>query len=175
MSTFSNRTYRRESTDGEGGKALDGPALRERALRLLARRDYPRAELVRKLGPHTLSADELAEMLDELVRLGLISDERYAEQRSNARGKRLGNSRLAHELRTKGVEDAIIASALDTLGDEMARAKEVWRRKFRNTPPGSREEWAKQARFLQSRGFPPNLIRQILDDPEHVRPDCNDE
>jgi regulatory protein len=174
MSSFSRHAYNRDEPD-ETSKTLDGPTLRERALRLLARRDYPRAELIRKLGPHTLPAEALTELLDDLVRLGLLSDERYAEQRSNARGKRLGNSRLAHELRTKGVEDAIIASALDTLGDEMARAKEVWRRKFRDTPPGNREEWAKQARFLQSRGFPPNIIRQILDDPEHVRPNSSDD
>lgn len=155
--------------------AQDGPELRERALRLLSRRDHARFELARKLKPHAESAEMLDAVLDDLVRLGLLSDQRYAEQRSTARGKTLGNSRLSHELRTKGVEDAIIATALDALGDEMTRAREVWQRKFRGVRPGSREEWAKQARFLQSRGFPSDLIRKILDDPEHVRSDISDD
>jgi regulatory protein len=154
--------------------APDRSGLRERALRLLSRRDHARSELERKLGPHAESAEELAALLDDLARLGLLSDQRYAEQRSTARGRTLGNARLSHELRTKGVEDAIISAALDSLGDEMTRAREVWLRKFRGVRPGSREEWAKQARFLQSRGFPSDLIRKILDDPEHVRTDSND-
>jgi regulatory protein len=40
-------------------------------------------------------------------------------------------------------------------------ATEVWRKKFKAYPQ-SREEWAKQARFLQSRGFGFELIKKIL-------------
>ena len=152
-----------------------GPSLRERALRLLARREHSRVELARKLAPHADSAAGLDELLAELERLGLLSDQRYADQRSRSRGQRLGNARLSHELRTKGVEDAIIASALDSLGDELTRARAVWQRKFRGMTPQSREEWARQARFLQSRGFPSELIRKLLDDPEHERSDCADD
>lgn len=152
-----------------------GPSLRERALQLLARRDHARAELARKLRPYAESPEAIEELLDQLVGLGLLSDQRYADQRSTARGQRLGNSRLAQELRTKGVGDAIIASALDALGDEMTRAREVWQRKFRGVAPSSREEWAKQARFLLSRGFPSDLIRKILNDPEHDRFDPSDD
>ena len=153
----------------------DGPPLRERALRLLTRRDHSRHELARKLAPHAESAEALSTLLDDLERSGLLSDQRYADQRSTARGKRLGNSRVAYELRTKGVEDAIIATALDALGDEMSRARDVWQKKFRGVTPGSREEWAKHARFLQSRGFPPNLIRKLLNDPNHGSPDSDEE
>ena len=155
--------------------ARDGPALRERALRLLARRDHARAELARKLAAHAESREALDTLLDDLVRLGLLSDQRYAEQRSEARSRRLGNSRLSQELRTKGVGDAIIQSALDNLGDEMTRAREVWQRKFRGKTPDSRTEWARQARFLQSRGFPSDLIRKLLYDPEHDRFDHGDD
>lgn len=161
----------------------DAGSLRERALRLLARREYSRAELSRKLSQGADKADdglasdgaahgELRDaLLDELQQQGLLSDQRYAEQRALSRGKRLGNSRLANELRTKGVEDAIIAAALDAVGDETGRAREVWQRKFRGAAPASREEWARQARFLQARGFSPELIRKLLNDPEHFRND----
>lgn len=170
MNRFSEDFDASDASDNSDDVARQGgPALRERALRLLARRDYSRAELARKLGALADTPGTLDELLDDLVRLGLLSDQRYAEQISTARGKRRGNSRLSYELRTKGVEDAIIASALSNLGDEMTRAREVWQRKFRGAAPTNREEWAKQARFLQSRGFPSDIIRKILDDPEHGR------
>ena len=76
--------------------------LRERALRLLARREHARAELARKLSPHANSAEELGALLDDLVARHLLSDERYVETRMHARSERLGNARLASELRNQG-------------------------------------------------------------------------
>ena len=65
--------------------------LRERAVRLLARREHARTELSRKLAPHAESAEALEAVLDELVARRLLSDERYVEMRLNARGARFGN------------------------------------------------------------------------------------
>lgn len=62
--------------------------LRERALRLLARREYARAELARKLAAHVESAEELESLLDDLSERGLLSDRRYVEMRLNARSAR---------------------------------------------------------------------------------------
>lgn len=157
-------------SSGDDNPSLSGDSpvtLRERATRLLARREYSQAELARKLAPHAGSPEALLELLEELGRQELLSDQRYAEQRTAARSKKLGNARLAQELRTKGVEGAIIDTALDALGDEATRAQAIWHRKYRGIPPANREEWARQARFLQSRGFPSELIRKLLDDPEH--------
>jgi regulatory protein len=156
----------------EGGPGRSGaPSLRERALRLLARRDYSRAELARKLEVVATTnelAGQLGALLDELEQGGYLSDTRYAEQRTGARAGRLGNARLAHELRTKGVDEAIIGAALDAAGSEIDRARTVWQKKY-GTLPASREEWARQARFLQSRGFSSDTIRRLLDDR-----DCRD-
>jgi regulatory protein len=152
----------REGSAGRPG----APSLRERALRLLARRDYSRAELARKLQSEATTderAEQLTALLDELEQGGYVSDTRYAEQRTGARAGRLGNARLAHELRTKGVDEAIIETALDAAGNEIDRARSVWQKKF-GSPPASREDWAKQARFLQSRGFSSDTIRRLLDD-----------
>jgi regulatory protein len=33
-------------------------------------------------------------------------------------------------------------------------------------PPASREEWAKQARFLQSRGFGFEIIKKVINEQE---------
>ena len=47
---------------------------------------------------------------------------------------------------------------------EVERAREVWRRKFR-VAPKTREERAKQMRFLRSRGFSFDAIRAVLGRP----------
>ena len=49
--------------------------------------------------------------------------------------------------------------------DELENAKAVWRKKF-SMSPNSREEWAKQARFLQSRGFGFEIIRKVINEQE---------
>ncbi|MDR2787248.1 MAG: recombination regulator RecX [Candidatus Accumulibacter sp.] len=139
------------------------PSLRERALRLLARREYARAELARKLASHTESIEEIDTVLDELVSRRLLSDARYAEMRMRARGARFGNARLAQELRAAGVSDELVDRTLAGAKDELARASETWRRKYggAGVPPDA-AGWARQANFLARRGFSGETIRHVL-------------
>lgn len=137
--------------------------LRERALRLLARREHARAELARKLAPHAESAETLAALLDDLCARHLLSDERYVEMRLHARGARLGNARLAQELRLQGVADELVATALASADDETARARAVWQKKFGALPQAlDTAQRARQSRFLLSRGFSGETIRHVL-------------
>jgi regulatory protein len=138
------------------------PSLRERAIRLLARREHSRAELARKLEAHTQPEDDLDALLDDLVRRKLLSDERYAESRAHVLSRKFGVARIAHELRAKGVNDELTGRAEKSArATEVERARMVWRRKFQ-VGPESREERAKQMRFLQSRGFSFDVIRAVL-------------
>ena len=137
------------------------PDLRVRALQLLTRRDYSRAELQKKLAAHAESAEELASVLDTLQGDRLLSDHRYATQRVTARAGRDGDARLKQELRLKGVSDDDIAAALPEGGDETERCLAVWQRKF-GQPAQTPEERAKQMRFLQYRGFSSEAIRRAL-------------
>jgi regulatory protein len=138
------------------------PSLRERALRLLARREHSRAELANKLRAHSRPESDLEALLDDLSRRKLLSDERYAESRAHALSRKFGAARIAHELRAKGLDKDLADKALKTARiTELERAREVWRRKFRN-PPKTREERAKQMRFLQSRGFSFDAIRSAV-------------
>ena len=45
--------------------------------------------------------------------------------------------------------------------NELDNAKDIWRKKFKAIP-ASRDEWARQARFLQSRGFGFDVIKKVL-------------
>ena len=136
--------------------------LRDRALKLLARREHSRAELKSKLQVGAGPEDDIDGLLDELERSGWLSDARFAEQRVTARRGRFGAMKIAHELKSKGVDADVAAAALASARrDERAACREVWRRKFGRLP-ATREERAKQMRFLQSRGFGAEAIRMVL-------------
>ena len=75
---------------------------------------------------------------------------------------KFGSAKVANELRQKGVADDLISDALVSLKEnELENATEVWRKKIK-TPASNRDEWAKQARFLQSRGFGFDVIKKVL-------------
>jgi regulatory protein len=54
--------------------------------------------------------------------------------------------------------------APDALPNELDRARTVWRKKFPDAPTDALE-WARQARFLQARGFASDIIRRLLKEP----------
>ncbi len=131
-----------------------------RAVRLLARREHTRAELARKLAPYG-TEEEIENVLNELSRTGLQSDARFAESYLRSQAGRLGGARLRQTLRQKGVASDTIDEQVTDLPDESARARDVWNRKF-GVPPTDAKEWARQARFLQGRGFSTDIIRRLL-------------
>jgi regulatory protein len=139
--------------------------LRERALRLLARSEQTRAGLAAKLARHG-SEDDIAMLLGELEASGLLSDARYAEAFVAARSTRQGAAKIRHSLRAKGIDDSVIAQHLTPDAEaEFALARALWARKF-GTPPADARDYAKQMRFLLTRGFGPDTARKILKQPD---------
>ncbi|MBK9160490.1 MAG: recombination regulator RecX [Nitrosomonadales bacterium] len=145
------------------------PGLRTRALKLLARREYSRAELRDRLshaqtdedsGPP--SPEQVDALLDDLVERGWLSDARAAAQLVHARRDRFGTRRIAHELRQKGIAENLIADTLPELKEsELEAAQEVWQKKFGVAPHEAKEK-ARQVRFLQSRGFSMDVIFRVI-------------
>lgn len=138
------------------------PDLRARALACLARREYSRQELARKLAPHAEEEAALESLLDDLQARGWLSETRFVEQMIRVRQEKFGSRRIVHELREKGVAEQAIQAALPHLKEsELETARAVWARKFGN-PPQDAKERAKQMRFLQSRGFGLDVIGKVL-------------
>lgn len=135
-------------------------SLRARAVDLLSRREYSRRELERRLAPHADSAEALAALLDELAERRWQSDERFAEQFAEVRGRKYGSRRLQQEMRERGLSADTISSALQDQDDETL-ARELWRKKF-GSPAASREEKARQVRFLAARGIPMGIISRVV-------------
>jgi regulatory protein len=138
------------------------PSLKARALGFLARREHTRSELAQKLRTHAESAEELESLLDALVARQLLSDARYAEVRVHQLARKFGVARIAHELRAKGLSKELVERTANTAGaTEVERARVVWAKKFK-APAATREDRARQMRFLQSRGFSFETIRAVL-------------
>jgi regulatory protein len=138
--------------------------LRERAMRLLARREHSRAELVRKLGQAGFDACDIQLLLDEFEEKKWLSDRRFAESYVADHRTRAGAVKLAFDLRQRGVADNIIEAVLsDNRDSELERAQVVWQKKFGSAPADMTEK-ARQMRFLQSRGFGAEVIRRVIHD-----------
>jgi regulatory protein len=139
--------------------------LRQKAIRLLARREHTRAELTRKLAAYG-TPEEIATLLADMQAAQLQSDTRAAESYVRSHADRLGASRLRQNLKTRGVASELIDAQLapDALPNELDRARTVWRKKFPDAPTDA-QEWARQARFLQARGFASDIIRRLLKEP----------
>ena len=134
--------------------------LRQRAIRLLARREHSRAELTRKLAAHG-TEESIANVLAQLETEGLLSDARAAAAYVRSHGGRFGAARLRQDLRARGIDPELATAEVGDLADEMERARDVWAKKFAAAPADTLE-WARQARFLQGRGFAAEVIRRLL-------------
>ncbi|KQR42832.1 recombination regulator RecX [Acidovorax sp. Leaf160] len=137
-------------------------SLKGRALRLLAQREHSRAELQTKLARHVQEGEDLAAVLDELEAKDFINPARVADSVVHRRAPRLGTQRVLQELRSKGLDEALVRAAAERLKDtELDRAREVWRRRF-DGPPQDLKERARQTRFLMTRGFGGDTVRKVL-------------
>lgn len=147
-------------------------SLKGRALRYLAAREHSRWELQRKLARHAEedSEHDIERVLDELTAKGYLSVERFAQSIVHRKAPRLGAARLALELRQHGVDDELLKRTLSELqGSELTRARQVWQLRF-GAPPADAKERARQIRFLQSRGFSSDAIRQLMRECEKQAP-----
>lgn len=153
-----------EDATADGKPERKGPSLKMRAVGYLSRREHAREELARKLAAYADDADEVEAVLDALEKEGWLSTERFAQSLVHRRASRQGTARIVQELRQHGVDDNQVAELRDQLrATEYDRALEVWKKRF-DVKPADRAAYAKQARFLASRGFAHDVIRRILGD-----------
>ena len=149
-------------------------SLKGRALRLLSGREHSRLELERRLISHEESPGELAAILDDLQAKGFISEQRVVESVVHRKGPKLGAALIKRELSGRGLSAEAVTEAVAGLQTtELARAREVWRKKFGKkfgaSADGEAAEQAptpaerhQQMRFLAARGFGGETIRRVL-------------
>jgi regulatory protein len=150
----------------------DERTVRTAGYALLAGRDFSRHELTERLLRKGYGAAVVDEAVANIVQEGFLQEGRFAEAFVSQRARRgHGPVRVRMGLREKGVEAETIDEAMGTTDtDWIQAAREARRRKFGLEPPADLRERAKQARFLQYRGFSSDQIRAALgpgaDDPD---------
>jgi regulatory protein len=145
-------------------EAIDPRAIREAALGLLARRDHATHELERKLMERGFDVAAITPVLAELAAEHFLDDERYVEHfvaYHAARGQ--GPMRIAAELRQVGIPAESVDRQLGAIADWRERARTVRRKKFGAGLPKDFKGRARQARFLEYRGFLADHIRAALE------------
>ena len=139
-------------------------------LRLLTARARTRAELAGQLAKRGYPDDVSARVLDRLAQVGLVDDQDFAEQWVRSRRVNAGKGKraLASELRTKGIDDELIADALadiDTAA-ERARAEQLVADKLRRERLTDESDDAKVARrlvgMLARRGYAQTLAFDVV-------------
>lgn len=103
-------------------------------LRQLTMAPRSRAQLAQKLADRGTPVDVADHVLDRMEQVGLVDDEAFAEGWVRSRHETRGLSRraLAHELRTKGIDDETARATLEQVDDdaEVATARQLVRRRL---------------------------------------------
>ena len=156
---------RRSKPDVAEGAALDEPACTRAALELLARREHSRRELTRKLVARGFPDEVVAPVLERLERTGALADARFTDSFVRSRiAKGQGPQRIRAELAQRGIADGEAEGVLRAADvDWLVTIRAVRAKRFGPELPRDYTERARQARFLQYRGFDSAQIRAALE------------
>ncbi|MFG2358176.1 recombination regulator RecX [Streptomyces sp. NPDC048521] len=163
------------SSRAEQGESSGDPAERARAicLRLLTGTPRTRKQLADALRKREIPEEVAEEVLSRFEEVGLIDDGAFADAwvESRHHGRGLARRALARELRTKGVDSALIDEAVGQLDSEQeeATARELVARKLRATRGLDRDKRLRRlAGMLARKGYPEGMalrvVRQALEE-----------
>jgi regulatory protein len=126
----------------------------ELALRALRHRDRSRSDLEERLKRAGVPEEERVEALDELTDAGLVSDDRFAQERARSLATRnAGDAFIRADLRRHGIADDLADHALQEIEPECERAARV----FRQRGGGDRA-----LRYLGGKGFSRDSLENLL-------------
>jgi regulatory protein len=138
------------------------------AYRYLSYRPRSYAEVEKKLRDKGFGDVVVRTVLSDLIRLGYIDDEKFADQwvQSRVRLRGLGRRRIEQELRDKGVDRETVRRALAgvlTVDLESETARKAAERKLSTMKTLDREAKRRRlAGFLERKGYSFEVIRSIL-------------
>lgn len=141
----------------------DASRCRDRALRLLGRREHSAADLVSKLRVRGFDAEVAAAAVARLSAEGAQCDARFAESyaRTSSAGGH-GPVYIRHKMRGRGVADSVVERALAAYDSAWCGIAAAALRKKYDAPPADAAERQKRFRFLLGRGFTPRQIAAAL-------------
>lgn len=135
---------------------------RERALKMLDKRDYSRQELLNKLIEKGEDEDEAAQAVERLAELGFVDDARYAPivvRHYAAKG--YGAKRVRAELQRRGIPKELWDEALEQMPGQEDTIDRLLRNKLRSAEP-DRAELKRATDYLARKGYGWDEIRSAL-------------
>ncbi|MFH8925439.1 recombination regulator RecX [Streptomyces pristinaespiralis] len=158
-----------DSSRAEKELSPKDPAERARAicLRLLTGTPRTRKQLADALHKREIPPEVADEVLSRFEDVGLINDAAFADAwvESRHHGRGLARRALARELRTKGVDSALIDEAVGQLDSdqEEATARELVARKLRSTRGLERDRRLRRlAGMLARKGYPEGMALRVV-------------
>ena len=135
---------------------------KERALAMLDRRDYSRAELLKKLVEKGENETEAAAAVERLAELGFVDDARYAPiivRHYAAKG--YGPQRVRQELQRRGIPKDLWDEAMEQMPRQDDTVDRLLRSKLKSETP-DRAELKKAQDFLLRKGYGWDEIKAAL-------------
>lgn len=129
-------------------------AAKQKALSLLDKRDYSRAELLRKLTEKGYADAAAQAAVDRLTELGFVDDGRYAPivvRHYAAKG--YGRARVRMELQRRGIPKALWDTALEEMPEQDETLDRLLRARLRGAMPDDRDALKRATDALQRRGY----------------------
>jgi regulatory protein len=160
--------FQRRGFGGRKKKPPEEPAnpdaARQKAIGLLARRDFGSKELKGRLARAGYEAGAAESAVEDLQDERLVDDARYVEHAVASRAARgQGPVRITLELKRLGIAPDLVTQAVDPRSAEWGeRAANLRRRRFGAAPPEDAKERTRQVRFLLYRGFTSAHVREAL-------------
>ncbi len=136
-------------------------------LRLLARREHSRKELLTKCLAKGYSKEDSLAVIDGLAGQGWQDDLRYAQSYARHLIQRgYGPVFIRYQLHQKGVDTVDLDGIVETVaGSWMDALEQVYTKKYKHGASDNRidrQESAKRSRFLMQRGFPAAMISALF-------------
>ena len=140
-----------------------------RAMALCSKSERCQSEIVAKLRLWELSEDDIAKVLDYLIKEHFLDEERFVRFYVNdkLRFNKWGKIKLSHMLRQKSIPEPIIREALDQINDDQYKKilRDLLKTKIKSIKDAPDfERKGKLAVFAQSHGFEAELAFRIANE-----------
>lgn len=135
-----------------------------RAVKLIDHRPRSKAEVRRRMERHGAAPDLIEKVLEQLATVGLLDDARFArfwvENREIFRPR--SRQMLRYELRQKGLDEKVIAPALERVDENQSAHRLALQRGRRLSRLGWPAFRQKLTGYLARRGYPYEIIRYAV-------------
>ncbi len=161
--SLENKKHPREEKDASISVRMEASAVR-----ILAVRSHPRAELRRKLRQRSFPHDRIEDLLDRLESLGYLNDAEAARNwvTRRVRARPMGRRLMAQELKRIGLSESIIEDTISQAyddGAELDHARRAAEKRLKGLR-GKDKPRDRLLRFLQGRGFSAQICFRAVDD-----------